>query len=90
MEYHALAVIAIFVAAFSITATTREEEASWQARLSGVDADLCAVQRGAQGLFQGLNGGAVRPGSILPPTADQLARRDRLAERLESALRSLN
>jgi photosystem II stability/assembly factor-like uncharacterized protein len=58
-------------------------------QLQGVDADLCAVSRGAQQIFRSLNGGGVRPGTLYPPTLDQIARKDRLETLLATSTRAM-
>ncbi len=56
---------------------------------SGTDGELCAIQRSAEQLSDALDGEAVRPGSLYPPTAEHLGRKAVLEARLTRALASM-
>ena len=57
-------------------------------RPEGEDRELCAIRRGAEALLEGLNGGAVRPGTLYPPTPEYRGRKTALEARLARLLES--
>ena len=55
---------------------------------SGDDAGLCQVQRQARQLMDALQGQAVRPGSLHPPTLEHIRRKEAIEDRLDRILSS--
>ena len=56
--------------------------------LSEDDADLCQIQRQARQLVDALEGQAVRPGSLHPPTPEHIRRKTAIEDRLDRILSS--
>ena len=58
-------------------------------RPEGTDGELCEIQRSGRQLSDALDGGAVQPGSLYPPTAEHLGRKAALEARLARVLESM-
>jgi hypothetical protein len=56
--------------------------------LSEDDADLCQIRRQARQLVDALEGQAVRPGSLHPPTPEHIRRKTAIEDRLDRILSS--